>query len=365
MRPGDSAVGEMSERRTAGPRLGREPAEELRSLMGDPRWIRRLNSSPRSQVWLAEFDRSPVIVKQVTGGQGADERYRREVTALRLAARVRPTVVPALLATVSGARVLMLERLADDRPGSGWVQPWARALARLHASTGAADVGSLPTWKGPGPADVQAFLGLAGRLGVPVPAGVPEELEQLLVRLDPGDSHALLHGDPCPGNDLYDGGRVHFVDLGQAALGTGSTELAYLRIGFPTCWCAIGLPEQEVQAGEAAYRATFRSVTGSAPAGDLTDACAGWLIRGDALLERVRQRAPEHPAGHLAAAVRQDWRWGTATARERLAHRLAVVARLCAVRDDLGGVGWLSAAMHVRMRDRWPGLAALPARRPD
>jgi hypothetical protein len=355
----------MTERSGRGPRLGPGRAEELQELVGRPRWVRRLPSSPRSQIWLVDLEGSPAVIKQITGGRDAQERFEREVTGLRLAARARPAVVPELLASLPRARMMVLERLPDDGPPHGWTEPWATALARLHATTGPGDAAALPVWSGPSPADVQAFLGLAIRIGLRVPAGVEDELGRLLDRLDPGDSRALLHGDPCPGNDLYTGGQARFVDLEQASLGAGLVELAYLRIGFPTCWCATALPEDQVLAGEQAYRSTFRSVTGQEPAGDLTDACVGWLITGDALVEQARRGKAGRTAGHLAAVVRRDWRWGTATARERLAHRLAVVARLCAQRDDLGGVGWLCAAMHVRMGDRWPGLARLPDRRPD
>ena len=412
----------MMERwRSGGPRLGPESTEVLRSRLGNPRWIRQLPSSPRSQVWLAEFDGSPAVVKQVlvvdrhgvdepgvdeqqvhksgadkgkvhkpgadkrevdepdvdergvdesgvvepgVDERSADERFGREVTALRLAARVHPPVVPVLLATLPGARLLVLERLTDHRPRTGWVEPWARALARLHASTGPADVGSLPAWRGPGPADVRAFLGLAAQLGVPVSSGVPAELDHLLDRLQAGTGHALLHGDPCPGNDLYQDGSARFVDLEAASLGSGLVELAYLRIGFPTCWCVIVVPDEELLAAEASYRQTYRSATGTEPAGDLTDACVGWLISGDALVERAERGPPEHLVDHLAAAVRRDWKWGTATARQRLAHRLTVVAGLCAERDDLGELGRLCVALRARMGERWPTLARLPLVRP-
>lgn len=426
------SISRVSGSRAVRPRgLSRESVEELRSRLGNPRWIRRLPSSPRSQVWLAEFDGFPAVVKQVVDSPDADERYGREVTALRLAARVHPPVVPALLAALPGPRLLVLEHLNNRRPRTGWVQPWATALARLHASTGPADVGSLPAWRGPGSADVRAFLALAGQLAVPVPAGVPAELEQLLERLDPkssmgasGASHggagigggdagggggpgvgagggagggvgsgggagsggdgsggvgrgsvvrggnsgsrpALLHGDPCPGNDLYEGGVARFVDLEQASLGSGLVELAYLRIGFPTCWCVTTIPEAELLAAEDSYRQTYQSMAGVPPSGDLTDACAGWLISGDALVERSRRGRPERPVNHLAAAVRRDWKWGTATARQRLAYRLTVVAGLCTERDDLVEFGRLCTAMRTRMDDHWSLPAPLPVIRPD
>lgn len=52
-------------------------------------------------------------------------------------------------------------------------------------------------------------------------------------------------------------------------------ELVYLRIGFPTCGCAI--------APSALLLARARPPTGP---GDLADACAGWLLQGDALVQQ-------------------------------------------------------------------------------
>jgi hypothetical protein len=102
---------------TPGPPLG----ERLRAALGSPTVIQRLPSSPRSRVWLVEFGRSPAIVKQVTGGSEADAgtRLAREVTALRLARRVRPAVVPEVLGT-------------DPAAGSWCWSTWPRRAAFPH-----------------------------------------------------------------------------------------------------------------------------------------------------------------------------------------------------------------------------------------
>ena len=125
-----------------------------------------------------------------------------------------------------------------------------------------------------------------------------------------GPGRALLHGDPCPDNFLStaDGGR--FVDFENAAWGDGLVELAYLRIGFPTCWCALAPEPSLVAAAEAEYRANWRSVTGTDLVGDVTDACAGWMLRGDGLVER----ASRGRADHLGRLLEEDWTWGVATA---------------------------------------------------
>ncbi|TXL91193.1 aminoglycoside phosphotransferase family protein [Streptomyces sp. IB2014 016-6] len=326
-------------------------------------------------MWAAELPRGgPVVVKQLVQGPGAGERYVREVAGLRIAGRLRPPVTPRLLGTDPSARVLVLERVEHGAPGEGWEVAYATALARLHAAAPAdtaapaeaapADTESapLPRWSGPGRTDIDSFLTLARGLGAAVPAQVPDELERLTRRLDRTPRRpALLHGDPCPGNDLHTADGIRFIDFEQASLGNGLNELAYLRVGFPTCWCVTAAPEPLLLSAEAAYRSTWREATGTEPEGELADACAGWLIRGDALVERALRGS----ADQLARLTREDWTWGTATARQRLLHRLEVVARMVRNTDtSLAGLGTLSADMAGRVLTRWPELRPVPARRP-
>lgn len=333
--------------------------DELAPALGTPRPLRRLASSPRSRVWLYEFGREPAIVKQITGGTGAAARFGREVTALQLAAHVRPPVVPALLGTVPGTLTIVLEYLPSGPPPPDWPVGYAMALARLHAAAPAHAAVDLPRHTGPRAEDVSAFLVLAGELAAPVPDGAPHELTELCDRLAAPTGRALLHGDPCPGNDIYTPGGVRFVDLEQASLGQGLTELAYLRIGFPTCWCVTDIPASLREQAESGYRQQWRTSTGTEPAGDLADACTGWLIQGDALVERAFRGT----ADHLATAVREDWGWGTSTARGRLLHRTSVVAALAGEHPRLAATGRLCHAMHKAMRQRWPALEPPPATR--
>ncbi len=286
------------------------------------------------------------------------QRYGRRL--LHIASRVDPPVVPMLLGTDPGERVLVLEHLEHQKPRADWVVDYATALARLHSATHADSRGSLPAWSGPGQDDIDSFFGLARTLGAAVPAGARDELDGLVNRLTRMEGTALLHGDPCPGNDLHTSAGVRFIDFEQAALGNGLVELAYLRIGFPTCWCATVPHSETLDAAEAAYRMTWQNATGTEVCGDLTDVCAGWLLRGDALV----QRAERETTDHLARIPNHDWKWGTATARQRLAHRLQIVSRLTAEGSQLQDLGRLTAALCDIMRTRWPTLQPLPFQRP-
>lgn len=300
------------------------------------------------------------MVKQIVDGPDADERYAREVAALRLAARAEPPVVPALLATDPGERILVLEHLDHRRPAGDWIVDYAGGLARLHATARPEDVGVLPRWQGPNQADIDSFVRLAEALEVPVTPGVSGELNDLVNRLAQASGYALLHGDPCPGNDLHTATGIRFIDFEQASLGSGLMELAYLRIGFPTCWCVTSASEPLLERAESAYRDEWRTLTGSDTQDGLADACAGWLLRGDALVERAHRESTDH----LARIPHRDWTWGTATARQRLVHRLGVVGQMTADHTSLSGLSSLSTAMRQRMLARWPGLQPVPATRP-
>ncbi|GAA1709858.1 phosphotransferase family protein [Streptomyces yatensis] len=332
----------------------------LRAELGSPRSSHRLGSSPRSRVWRVELAGTSAVVKQIVDGPDADERYAREVAALRLAARAETPIVPALLATDSGERVLVLEHVEHQRPADDWIVGYAAALARLHATARPEDAGTLPRWQGPNRADIDSFLGLAVALQVPVAPGVSDELDDLVHRLDQAPGHALLHGDPCPGNDLHTATGIRFIDFEQASLGSGLMELAYLRIGFPTCWCVTSAAEPLLERAEQAYRAAWRTATGAEIRDGLADACAGWLLRGDALVERAHRESDDH----LARIPQRDWTWGTATARQRLVHRLRVVCELTAGHTSLSGVSRLTSDMRHRMLTRWPALQPVPTKRP-
>ncbi|MEV6845135.1 aminoglycoside phosphotransferase family protein [Actinoplanes sp. NPDC051411] len=331
--------------------------ESIREQLGHPVLVRRLDSSPRSEVFLLEFGGRPAIVKHITSGPDRTERYQIEVAALRLAGRVEPRPVAALLATDATARVLVLEYLGGARAATEpWAVRYATALARLHSTPLSAGGAEIPRYRGPGPDDVEAFLRLARRLGVTVPPSAETELMAALERLADSGDEVLLHGDPCPDNAVATDEGIRFVDLEGARRGPGVLELAYLRIGFPTCWCVKALPCAQLTAAENAYRDTRRS-----PASGIEDACVSWLIQGDALVERARRRG----ADHLAQLPSRDWEWGTATARERLLHRLSVVAALAGDHGPLAATATLTSEMESAVKRQWPRLSALPATNDD
>lgn len=284
--------------------------------------MRKLPSSQRSNVWKD----GKRIIKQVIGDP---EVFEREVTALRLAEHTG--VVPRVLEVDPGNQKMVLERLRSDRPEEDWVVDYARGLARLHMATGPEHAGLLPRQEVPDP---EPFLRFVRAMGVEVGAA-----EKELVFADSG-KFDLLHGDPCPGNDMYTGQGARFVDLEGAALGDGLTELVYLRVGFPTCAIVTETPRRLREAAEQAY---FEERGFSA---DLEDACVRWWVQGDALVRRFERDGTDH----LARVIDDDWFWYSATARGRLMYRTRVVAEFT---EKYPEVSALAQRLLERMNQVW------------
>jgi hypothetical protein len=303
-----------------------------------------------------ELPDGPAVVKQVLdAGGNAGSRFRREVMALRLAAGVSPQVVPALLGVDEPERVMVLEYLPAGRSSGPWAVDYATALARLHAA-GAVGAG-LPRQAHPTEEDVTAFLALAAAVGVQVSGQVRDELDAAVIRLANSGQWALLHGDPCPDNTIRTSSGLRFVDLEHACSGDGITELAYLRIGFPTCWCAQQIKSPDLAAAEDAYADTWLAATGQPVPSTMADACLGWLLTAGSLVDFERRAKG---AAYFTDIIRADWRWGTASARQRLQHRVRVVAAATEGHGELAAILPFAENFATELARQWPELRALP-----
>ncbi|WP_157985447.1 phosphotransferase family protein [Lentzea terrae] len=284
--------------------------------------MQKLESGQRSNVW-ADGDR---IIKQVIGERAA---FDREITALRLAEHTG--LVPRILDLDRDNQTVVMERLRSDPPEEDWVIDYARGLAKLHMATGPEHAGRLPRQPVPDP---EPFLRFVRALDVEIGNAEDELNFEDTGRFD------LLHGDPCPGNDMYTERGARFVDFEGAMLGDGLTELVYLRMGFPTCATVSETPRELREAAEQAY---FEERGRVEP---LEDACVRWLVQGDALV----QRAERDGTDHLARVVDEDWFWYSTTARGRLMFRARVVAGFTETRPAMSA---LAGRLLERMNRIW------------
>jgi hypothetical protein len=347
--------------------------------------IRAVRSSPRSTVLRLRLEGTwwggdRLIAKQAVG-DGATERFGRELVALRLLAKLdlHPPVAPKLLAWDSAARLILLEDLGDRSLATALLGKeraaahealvdYAAALGRLHAGTvgqeacahairqelamdfaGAANPRKIQS-------DGGCFRRLCEAAGVAVNAGFDDDVQRIQTLLaTPGPFHALTHGDPCPDNERRTVGGSVFFDFEASGFDHALIDAAYLVMASPTCWCVGNLSAEVLSRALAVYRQTL--ATGVPEAEDdatfarhLLHASARWLLDGDTLVPRA-QRGDSKRFMELLAA---DWPWGCSTARQRLLHRFHAFIQLAESVGELRGLTATTARLHRALVSRWP-----------
>jgi hypothetical protein len=301
--------------------------------------------------------------------------YVRESAAL---ASLPPGLpVPRLLAEQQRPPLLLLNDIGtgpsvadallgrDPSVAARAVSDWAAAVATLHAATlgapGAfaaelrrradADADGEPVPADPTPGlldDAVASLGARAALtGLRVPAGLREELAELLRRLtDPGRS-ALSPADACPDNNVRDdSGTLRLVDFEGAAFRHVAWDVSYLTVPWPSCWCCWRLPAEV--AGEAIdrYRATVRPVLPWADSDRFRQAvdraAVGWAVITTAwFLARALDGDPPMAEGDAAPSRRAF-----------LLHRLELAISRAGA-DDLPVTAATLTEWHESLSTRW------------
>jgi hypothetical protein len=252
----------------------------------------KLGGSDRSLVLRATAGDRRVVVKVPLGsGDGPV----RELAALRLGL---PGAV-RLLAECDDPPVLVLEDLGpgptladallgrDPAAAQDALDGWAGTLGTLQAATtglGDAFAAALAELSplGPPPADSMAgtLAETAGaltrslpRLGVHPSDAALDELRGIR----PGGPGVLTPGDTCPDNNVRTASGYVLLDFEAAEFRHPAWEAAYLRVPWPTCWCAWALPAAVAERALECWRAAI----GPLPAGfdaDLDRATLAWTF---------------------------------------------------------------------------------------
>jgi hypothetical protein len=200
------------------------------------------------------------------------------------------------------------------------------------------------------------FLSTTTALDVPLRSGATADLETVIDTLaNPGPFLAYTHGDPCPDNWVWAGGRLRLFDFEGGAFRHALTDGVYGRIHFPTCWCVNRLPDHIPPLMESVYRAEL--ARGCPAARDdllfgraVVEACASWTLQ---LCARHR--------GTILDLLEEDREWGISTKRQRVLLRAGILEQITAESGHLVALGATFADMAAKLRARWPAEAdAMP-----
>jgi hypothetical protein len=214
------------------------------------------------------------------------EAFVREAVSYQLftALTADERMCPELYAHDGTAGVIVIEDLGraptladkllgdDARGAERALLSWARSLGRLHATTAGreADFDALmrrlssTRVKGDplavnGPAAIERLPQLLeDALGVHTPAHVFERAERTRWLLATSRHRGFSPSDLCPDNNLITSRGVRFLDFEGGCVRNIMLDAAYLRVPFPSCWCAFGLPAGMTEAMFAAWRAEVR-----------------------------------------------------------------------------------------------------------
>lgn len=164
--------------------------------------------------------------------------------------------------------------LGDDaRSAETALLGWARAMGRLHASTADREEDFDALLRRLGVDDTRdplaARLGqvlaetpalLTEALGVPVPAAVQSEANRAARLADSTRFRAYSLADACPDNSIMGSRGIRFTDFEDGCARDVVLDAAVMRVPFPSCWCALGMPGGMAEAMLAAWRAEVGAV---------------------------------------------------------------------------------------------------------
>jgi hypothetical protein len=170
-----------------------------------------------------------------------------------------------------------------------------------------------------------------------IPGEVEDELLVLGAQFGSERWQALSPGDTCPDNNVIIGPRLFLVDFEEAAFRHVAWDLAYLRVPWPSCWCAWAIPEP---VGSAALGRYFASMNGTIVGADravfdevVAQATVAWaLISASWFLPSALKRddtigPPGFTAPPRRATVLHRFRVAADTAESRGYHSLGSAAR--------------------------------------
>jgi hypothetical protein len=228
-----------------------------------------------------------LVVKRYPSRVADRDPFAHEVVSHKLLTALpsEERLTPELVAQDNAKRLVVLEDLgkaprlaekllgSDARAAERGLLAWAHAMGRLHATTAGrdADFDALMRRQGSqccaDPIVVDVHTALAGMpalllecLEVDTPDSVRAFAEQAVRGFVTSRRRAFSPSTSCPDNHLVTSKGVRFLDFEGGCVRDIVFDAACLRVPFPSCWCAYGLPAGMSEAMVAAWRAEVSSV---------------------------------------------------------------------------------------------------------
>jgi hypothetical protein len=218
---------------------------------------------------------------------------------------------------------------------------WAQALTALHRASRGRN-GDFVDALGDGLTpyatreDVGGFGGrvleLAQSHDLPWDTRVPDAVAEVAAPLWDPDALVLTPGDACPDNNVIGQEGLRLLDFEFAELRHPAWDAAYLRVPWPSCWCAWQVPEGEADRAFAVFRDAAPDPAGFDDAVEV--ATLLWCLTSSSwFLASALEEVP-----HNADDDRKPGRRTMILGRLALASRLSGPAALTSYAAELGRV---------------------------
>lgn len=324
--------------------------------------VAELARSERTVVWRVSDGRDSFVLKVYLSSEG--NGWAREASALEAASS--SLVSANIVAVCADPQLILMSDLGvghsladallgdDSSIAQSALDAWASGLARLHTAPGEVAVSfgrglsgradSHPVHDKPRALSEAAdrLQLLAPEVGVDVSDAVVARLSRVCEGFEVS-ADVLSPGDTCPDNNLIRDGQVTFLDFEFAEVRHLAWDVAYLRVPWPTCWCAWRLPPEVGQQALDRYRDDARSTlpfVGSREFDhDLDLATLAWCLESAGMFLQ----------GALSQAAAEE------TTQRRPGRRLLVLNRLAeasslTVAPELAD---LARRLHAALLEKW------------
>lgn len=182
--------------------------------------------------------------------------------------------------------------------------------------------------------------------------------------LVPGPFTTLTHGDICPDNVFYnrEKNEMYLIDFEYSVVKNALLDGTYLRMSFPTCWCAKAVPDRLISTLETSYREQLKKTIPAARSDEeyrdaYVNACAFWMLKSLLLIEVVLEKEDIWSSG--PTPPESLWNPEANLVRPRVLSRLISFIEISKAYKKLPHLLSMAEEILKQLEIRWPDAKPL------
>lgn len=182
--------------------------------------------------------------------------------------------------------------------------------------------------------------------------------------LAPGPFTTLIHGDICPDNVFYNrkNNEMYLIDFEYSVVKNALLDGTYLRMSFPTCWCAKAVPDRLISTLENSYREQLKKTIPAARNDEeyhdaYVNACAFWMLKSLLLIKGVLENEDTWSSG--PTPPESLWNPEANLVRPRVLSRLISFIEISKAYKKLPSLLSMAEDILKELSIRWPDTKPL------